>query len=799
VPLPRPADGAGTVPRVEHGTDSSATSIGPTPGGAPPKGRRSPLPLIIGVILAVVLVVLGLGFAGVIPGFHPFSGGAPGASSASHFSLTFTESGLPSGTAWSVAVQGASSQSSSTTSLVFEVGNGAWTYTVGAIAGYSATPATGSVTVAGAAVSVPITFVANSHPKVTTYAVTFAESGLATGTDWSVSVNGTTNGGTASTIAFTLPNGTYPYSIGAVGGLLPSPASGTVAVSGAAAEVTVHFAASVSGAYTVSFSEAGLPVGTPWSVTLAGTPASGTGGTLQFSEPNGSYSYTVGAVSGYVASPASGSVSVHGAPTAVSIFYSSGVAGASVYPVFFDQTGLPNNSTWSVALTVVGPSGPATTVAADAEGAAIELSVPAGSYHWTVSANSSSSGAYVPAAWAGSVTVASPSVSVPIVFTGSPATSTLYPLTLKETGLPSPSTWYAFTGANFSSAAAGSSIVFDVPNGTYYVSAFSSVSGYNLVGYPFAFPIVLMTGAAASLTLAFEQFTPITFNASGIGGSAWSVEIVNGSATTVFGISGSSLDQIPLANGTYGFEAYALGFSPAPGSGTFTVAGTPFNVSLAFTPITTYNVTFVASGLPSGAGWNAQVFLDGVLSYLATDYLSTTGTTFSVNLPAGNYTWMASPNSLNWYWPSPGAGGFTVVAAPLQVNVTFVHAPATYPVEFGVAEAFGGNVSILPNGTAWGVIVDGVTFTTTGDVIEVFEPNGTHAFQIVAPLGYSVTPVFGNVTVNSTLAHVTGAFVLLAFYVGPFGLPTAGAERALAPTVGTVELDSASFLPARPA
>ncbi|EQD43571.1 hypothetical protein B1B_13753, partial [mine drainage metagenome] len=51
--------------------------------------------------------------------------------------------------------------------------------------------------------------------------------------------------------------------------------------------------------YTVSFSETGLPGGTPWSVTLNGSTQSSTTNVIAFSESNGTYGYTIVDVSGW--------------------------------------------------------------------------------------------------------------------------------------------------------------------------------------------------------------------------------------------------------------------------------------------------------------------------------------------------------------------------------------------------------------------------------------------------------------------------------------------------------------------
>jgi len=73
--------------------------------------------------------------------------------------------------------------------------------------------------------------------------------------------------------------------------------------------------------YPVTFTESGLPSGTSWSVSVNGPTLSSSGTTLTVQEPNGTYNFTVGAVPGFGASPASGSVVVSGAPGAQGITF----------------------------------------------------------------------------------------------------------------------------------------------------------------------------------------------------------------------------------------------------------------------------------------------------------------------------------------------------------------------------------------------------------------------------------------------------------------------------------------------
>jgi len=73
------------------------------------------------------------------------------------YPVTFTEGGLPSGTSWSVTLNG-TPQSSTSASMVFDVANGTLSYTVGAVSGYTIGQASGTITVAGHSVSETVQF-----------------------------------------------------------------------------------------------------------------------------------------------------------------------------------------------------------------------------------------------------------------------------------------------------------------------------------------------------------------------------------------------------------------------------------------------------------------------------------------------------------------------------------------------------------------------------------------------------------------------------------------------------------------
>ena len=124
------------------------------------------------------------------------------------YQVTFSETGLPSGTSWSVTLNG-SLETSTNSTIIFTEANGTYSFTVGQVAGYNTSNATGELDVSGSQVNQDIKFTQVS--SMSKYLVTFKETGLPSGTTWSVSINGGTNTSTSSTITFDLANGNYTF------------------------------------------------------------------------------------------------------------------------------------------------------------------------------------------------------------------------------------------------------------------------------------------------------------------------------------------------------------------------------------------------------------------------------------------------------------------------------------------------------------------------------------------------------------------------------------------------------------
>lgn len=181
------------------------------------------------------------------------------------------------------------------------------------------------------------------------YGVTFSEAGLPSGASWAVSIDGSSAVGTSTLHSFVLPNGSYNFSVGAPPGFRAAPPSGTLAVSGQPVALSVAFSP-ISGPtqYGVSFSESGLPVGAVWSVTFNGSMSQSSAASLLFRAPNGTFSFSLGAPAGFIASPATGQVTVAGADVARVVAFTTRVA--PLFNVSFLGSGVGSSGSWTVTL-----------------------------------------------------------------------------------------------------------------------------------------------------------------------------------------------------------------------------------------------------------------------------------------------------------------------------------------------------------------------------------------------------------------------------------------------------------------
>lgn len=518
------------------------------------------------------------------------SGNVSGIGAAS--TVIFTESGIPSGTSWSVTLNG-TQEGATGSAIAFMVPNGTYSYSVGDVPGWHQTtlPYNGLVAVRGSTVIEPT--LAFTH---LTYSVTFTETPLPSGTNWSVTMGGTPQTSTTSTITFTDQNGTYGYTVGSISGYTSTPSSGLVTVAGEAKTIAVTFNALAPGTFAITFTETGLPSGTNWLVSLNGTKESSTVSYIDFVERNGTYGYTVGAVPGSIASPSEGSVTVNGGSIGISLAWTS--LTSITYNVTFTETGLGLSTEWSVSINSTSHSATQTGVTGTNfvfDSSIVFHSVPDGSYNLSVAAPG-----YSATPSSGVVTVDGSNISIYITFTVAGRDL----VSFSETGLADGTAWSVTLVGVGTVLSTSPTIAFtDLMQGTYAYTV-GTIPGWATPSYSGS---VAVKGVAPSVSVPWTPFTySVTIEQTGIStGTLWTSqvsEVVPPPQTvwsTSMGINRVAIARGPTAagdfvqvnmrwsanstgptalvqlpNGTYSYVISASGYqttTPTP----FTVSGQP--------------------------------------------------------------------------------------------------------------------------------------------------------------------------------------------------------------------------------
>jgi hypothetical protein len=695
------------------------------------------------------------------------------------YSVTFSESGLPSGLTWTVSVNAVPmslTTDGGTDSLTFAEDNGTYGYAITDNSGWHQTTLPyggGSVTVAGAAVTEPTL----AYTQVT-YTATVSESTLPASLSWSITVNGvthslTTDGG-LDTLTWTgLANGTYAYSIADVSGWHQGTlaASGSLMVNGGAGPIDgsgVGYTTTLAYSevtYTATISESTLPASLSWSITVNGVTHSLTtdGGldTLTWTGlANGTYAYSIADISGWhqTTIPYSGTLAVNGGTTDIDgtgIGYANTLDYAQVtYSVVFSESGLPSGLTWTV--TVDGVPMALTT---DGGTDALTFAETNGSHTYSVADNAGWHQTTL--AYSGNVMVSGAAVTEPTLV----YSAVTYTATLSESTLPSGLGWSAtVNGVTQSLTTDGGLDTLTwtgLANGSYAYTI-ADVSGWHQTTLPYSGTLSVSGGAAAvdgtgsgyADTVTYTSVTyTVTLSESTLpSGLTWSVTLngVTQSLTTDGGLD--TLTWTGLTNGTYSYSvADNAGWhqTTIPYSGTLTVnggsspidgTGIGYSNTLVYS-LVTYTITFSESGLPSGLTW--QVTVNGV-----TKSLTTNGGTDSLSFTKANGSYAYSIADISgWHQSTLPYSGNVMVTGASVAEPTLIYSPVTYSVIF--------KESGLPSGLKWKVTVDGMTKSlTTNGATDTLTwtglANATYSYQVGSLPGWhqATLPYTGSVMVN---------------------------------------------------
>ena len=199
------------------------------------------------------------------------------------FSLQFNETGLPTGSQWSVSLNG-TTESSTSNNISFLVLPGTYTYLIIPPPGYTTTQLSGEVRVVDPPLYVNTVFYQEK------YNVTFMVSGLASGTLWTITFNGTVLSTSFDSVTFSVINGSYSFAIANVSGYTVTPENGNVLVNGASMTESIVFSQVITIGY---FTGSVIPANA--TIYVDGQTYTQTNGQFNVSLPPGTYEVKVSA------------------------------------------------------------------------------------------------------------------------------------------------------------------------------------------------------------------------------------------------------------------------------------------------------------------------------------------------------------------------------------------------------------------------------------------------------------------------------------------------------------------------
>ncbi|MGC8514606.1 MAG: S53 family peptidase [Thermoplasmata archaeon] len=270
----------------------------------------------------------------------------------SRFAASFDQSGLPSGTTWSVMIYNLSGnlvdQASSSTSIQFLLSNGSYSYIArDTNLDYRPVNGQGTFLVSGNNLT---SITINFYPVL--YKEIFTEVGMPAGY-WYVNITNSSGktfiaSSNSTNITIELMNGTYTYRAGTTNRIYFNSSTETLLLSGGKpSTITVKFNIYLT---QVDFNETGLPDGTSWSVTFGKQTLTSVNSSIVFYVSNSTLSFNISKVIGFYATPSNGSLTVNGHKITESITFS---ANKQTGIVNLNYTSILSNRVFQVFITLI--------------------------------------------------------------------------------------------------------------------------------------------------------------------------------------------------------------------------------------------------------------------------------------------------------------------------------------------------------------------------------------------------------------------------------------------------------------
>ncbi len=351
------------------------------------------------------------------------------------------------------------------------------------------------------------------------YNLTFFESGLKGNTLWSIILENKTYSSTSQSMTFYLSNGTYHYQIENVSGYVANIKSGTIVIAGKSVEVNIIWTVPV---YNVIFREYGLTLPIKWIIELNGTKEYSLNATIIFSEPDGSYYFSVFPMYNYITNDSEGTVVVNGQNISIPIFWEQ-----RLFNISFLETGLYKGTEWYITINNQTESSNMSIVL---------FKLPNGTYMFSVGAIAG----YRPNVSEGYITIDGSAINYRISWH-----IVTYYITFIEQGLAKNIIWSIELG-NITKSSSSNMIVFIVSNGSYsYV--IKSINGYFTESQSGR---IIVSGYNMNYIILWNRsLYQIEFTETGLNaGAEWSVTLND---TTIYSSNSSIIFSEPEGNYSY--------------------------------------------------------------------------------------------------------------------------------------------------------------------------------------------------------------------------------------------------------
>ena len=594
---------------------------------------------------------------------------------------TFVRYGLPNKVNWTV-IYGNVSKDVDTNSTSFISSNGNFPFSISDShydgCPYYPYPQSGYV---NAGSSKYIIFFTTCSSK--SNAVTFLESGLPQGYNWTVKYNNITNSSNSTRIVFTPKNSASLIPVFNVSVInknncifTPNPKNGNATVG---QTVLITF----NSLCNTSVSENGLPVGTKWNVTFDNKTVY-------------SVSYSLRVSTNYTLSNLSLKPIVLGNCTFNPIANSSNpiVAGSSVFIEFsascitsFLEKNLPLGLNWTVKYDNKTLQSTSSEIKFNTTNVFSGFSIP----------NATEGGCvYSPTPSHGNLTAGS---SITISFS-----QTCHTVFVSK-GLPTGVSWSVDYDNQTRDGAFNSSIEFPYYKGKTFSYNVSTIKVGNCVFTPYPKNGTILAGELQLIAFSGECTT--TFSETGLpNNTEWNATFDNKTKLSTsagiyfYTVNGSypfSIPSQPISRGCY--------YVPSPSSGSITAGS---NETIEFTDDCTTD--FIDPGLPQGANWT--VTFAGLTKHSINQNVS-------FLLPKGKYYYQVPQTSYNGcnYAPNQSSGSTSVGE---DVHITF---------NLTTCDTIFSEVG-LPKGTSWQVIFNGTSSDSQTNSISFSSFPGNYSFSV---------------------------------------------------------------------